>query len=230
MSTSISVIIPTFNEGDYIAQLLDQLVNSQFEKIIVVDGGSIDNTVEVVSQYKEVTFVKTPQKGRALQMNVGAEVANTSHLLFLHADTEVPSDFSQSLKEQVQGKEVQAGNFRLQFISTHWFLRFNARFSHFKNQAFQFGDQGLIIQKKCFQELSGFNEALLFMEGNDIIKRVKKNYTFHKLPITLKVSARKYEKLGVYRLQLSYVLIYLLAIGGMKQQKIIRMFSSIFKH
>ncbi len=229
MATAISIIIPVFNEELHIEELLQTLVQQKFGHIIVVDGESTDATLRIVKKYPSVRLLSSAKRGRAHQMNYGAQFATTKYLLFLHADVLLPTAFHETLTRELQHKEIQIGNFRLNFTSSNRFLRLNAKFSHFKSNAFQFGDQGLVIQKVFFDKLSGFDTTLLFMEGNDIIKRGKEKKEFHKLPITIRVSARKYEQFGIYRLQFIYISCYLLVAMGVKQERIVQLFSSIFK-
>ena len=185
----------------FIGSLLKQL--TMFSQVTLVDGGSSDSTEQIAKEYG-VTFIRNAKRGRAVQMNVGASGSTANYLLFLHADCKVPLNFKEELEKWIKTHEFEAGNFRLVFNSKHWFLKLNALFSFFNYLSFQFGDQGLCIQRTLFEELEGFDESLLFMEGNEIIRRIKKGNSFYKIPIKINVSARKYERRGVFKLQLSY--------------------------
>jgi glycosyltransferase involved in cell wall biosynthesis len=86
----ISVIIPTFNEERALPETLGNLLRQAGDfEVIVVDGGSVDHTVEIVRGEPRVRFLTAP-KGRASQMNTGAQHATGDWLLFLHADTVLP--------------------------------------------------------------------------------------------------------------------------------------------
>ena len=80
----ISIIIPVYNEENIIQETLAALPYKDNLEVIVVDGGSLDRTVEIAKGYP-VKVILGP-KNRALQMNMGAEAAKGEAFLFLHAD------------------------------------------------------------------------------------------------------------------------------------------------
>ena len=89
---TLSIIIPVFNEGERIAAALDALAGPRVlgVEVIVVDGGSRDATIQR-ARLRADRVISAP-RGRAAQMNAGAEKASGEVLLFLHADTRLPSD------------------------------------------------------------------------------------------------------------------------------------------
>ena len=94
----ISIIIPVLNEASTIETLLDDIYKKgtlqNISQIIVVDGGSKDNTIDLAAAFSEklpLNILKG-RKGRAKQMNVGAQSATGSILYFLHADTILPKN------------------------------------------------------------------------------------------------------------------------------------------
>ena len=99
MVLDFTVIIPTYNEEKAIAKTLqyvkNQKTNSTF-KIVVVDGGSNDNTVKIAKEYAEVLI--SPQKGKAYQLNYAANQTDSKFLLFLDADTHIPWDYLERVK------------------------------------------------------------------------------------------------------------------------------------
>lgn len=223
----VGVVIPTYNEAELLPLILSDLKAIGFSKILVVDANSFDNTIQV-AQKSGVTYCISQNKNRAVQMNLGAQKLQTHFILFVHADVRFLSLDKEFLLRTINRIDFSFGNFKLKFDSKHWFLRLNEKFSHFKLGAFQFGDQGLLVNKIIFNEVRGFNEALCFMEGNDIVRRLKEKSNFIKLDSTLLVSARKYEEIGVYRLQFSYFIIYFLARIGVPQKKVKLAFKKIF--
>ena len=87
----ISVIIPAYNEANYLSATLDSLADSKAQKeVIVVDAGSVDSTREIAGQ-KASRLLISSRRQRAHQMNFGARHARGSILLFLHADTVLPA-------------------------------------------------------------------------------------------------------------------------------------------
>lgn len=221
------MVIPTYNEALHLPLLLDSLYKIGFAKICVVDAESTDETTVIAKRYGVITCT-SKKKNRAFQLNLGAQQIDAQFYLFLHADVGFTSVNQEFILLQINSTKFSFGNFKLCFDSSDWFLKLNEKFSHFKWGAFQFGDQGLLVKKDVFKAIGAYNENLLFMEGNDIIRRLRRNFTFSKMDATLFVSARKYKELGVYRLQFSYFLIYFLARLGIPQDKIKQRFKSVF--
>jgi rSAM/selenodomain-associated transferase 2 len=187
----ISIIIPTLNEEKTIGRTLEHLVEQGAREILVVDGGSVDRTVEIAQQH---THVIPSMKGRARQMNVGAEHATGSAFLFLHSDTLLPTQgLEQISKTLIRGYE--AGRFRMKFDDSRWLLKLYAVYTRF--QIFSYGDQGFFVTKRLFSLLGGFNEQVPF-EDIDFYKRLR---TVTK-PVILKkkvtTSARRFVMSGSF--------------------------------
>lgn len=128
----ISIIIPTYNEAEQIAALLQYLWKEgkeELEEIIVCDGGSTDGTRQLAAR-GGARVVAAPKKGRAAQMNHGATLAAAPCLYFLHADTYPPKGFTAAIAQAI-GQGFGSGCFRLQFDHPHWFLRANCWFTRF---------------------------------------------------------------------------------------------------
>lgn len=198
MSCSFSIIIPALNEAEGIGELLDYLHENtlgQTTEIIVIDGGSTDNTLNIAKEHG--ALVHQCEKGRALQMNKGAAVARNEVLYFLHADTYPPQNFLHLIAGFLdQGKG--AGCFRLKFDHPHWFLKANAWFTRFSSVYLRFGDQSLFIKKSLFEQISGYDEQHVLMEDQEIIYRIKKKMRFGVIPASVTTSARKYLAYGPF--------------------------------
>lgn len=167
MTAKISVIIPAYDEKSVIYSTLEDLFSRhQPDEVIVVDGGSTDNTIALA---KEWTTVIRSEKGRARQMNEGAWHATGDIFLFLHADTKLPDRGLEKIKEVINhGRE--AGRFQTQFDENHYSLRFYASYSRF--HFFSYGDQGFFVTKELFEKLGGFDEAAPF-EDIDFYRRLR---------------------------------------------------------
>ena len=102
---TLSIIIPILNEEENIGKLLGHLIEyslkENISEIIVVDGGSSDNSESIVKQFEQITFLKS-EKGRAKQMNAGAKNAKGNILYFLHADSFPPKHFDQLIINEVE--------------------------------------------------------------------------------------------------------------------------------
>ena len=112
----ISIIIPVLNEETGILRLIDHLKKTSCfpeNQIIIVDGGSIDKTVAIVKDLPGTTFI-TSEKGRAKQMNKGAQIAKFDVLYFLHADSYPPENFDALILEEIKNGR-DAGCFQMKF-------------------------------------------------------------------------------------------------------------------
>jgi rSAM/selenodomain-associated transferase 2 len=225
-----SIIIPTYNEADQIAQTISKThaANGEHEaEIIVVDGGSTDDTIKIAEKLG-ATVVKSEQKGRAAQMNKGASVAKYELLYFLHADSIPPKDFTTQILNACK-KGIKSGCFRLAFDYDHWFLRANAWFTRFDINGVRFGDQSLFVFKDVFQNSGGFREDLLMMEDQEIIHRLKKHGKFKVLNDVVITSARKYVDNGVYRMQSIFYRIWSMYYLGYSQEQMLMVHKRLIK-
>ena len=100
-ANSISIIIPVLNEAANINRLLAHLIEKEaggyISEIIVVDGHSQDNTVALIQEFSRNASVDikviVSKRGRAKQMNAGANLSKSKILYFLHADSYPPKGF-----------------------------------------------------------------------------------------------------------------------------------------
>jgi len=227
----ISIIIPTYNEEENIAETITEIKKRDNEKliseIIIADGQSTDKTVDVASN-AGATVVICDKKGRAAQMNHGASIAKEEILYFLHADSIPPENFTASIFSAFK-KNYIAGCFRLAFDYDHWFLKANCWFTRFDVNAVRFGDQSLFITKDVFQKCGGFDENLLMMEDQEIIHRIKKYGRFIVMKGVVTTSARKYLDNGIYRMQFIFFRIWLLYYLGYSQQHLLELHKRLIR-
>ncbi len=194
----ISIIIPTLNEYDALPVTLKplQAFRRTRVEIIVVDGGSHDNTLNIARPLADKVFLT--DKGRAHQMNTGAEKATGHILLFLHADTRLP-DNAISLIEQ-HAQPGQWGRFDVQINNQYWLFSVIGWLMNHRSRLTGIitGDQGLFLHRTMFMEIGGFPDIPL-MEDIAISKKLKP----YNRPICLKsrviVSPRYWEQHGILR-------------------------------
>ena len=219
----ISIIIPVLNEEDLVIphyrSIRDACTGDGVIEIIYVDGGSTDQTTLKIKELH--ARVLQSAKGRAKQMNLGARKAKGNILYFLHADTLPPAGFDQIIINAVN-KGLEAGCFRMKFDSDSAFLGFFAWFTRFNHWLCRGGDQSPFIRRKHFQSLGGFNEEYAVYEDLEFVGRLYRRGGFEVLREYVITSARKYNKIGKYRLQYHFAVIHLKNYLGASPENIYR--------
>lgn len=204
----LSIIIPTLNEAEHLPALLDDLMRQQQVSLEVVigDGGS-DDATRTIAEGFGVRFI-TARRGRGAQMNAAAAAASADYLLFLHADSRI--DDPRLLRTAVDAlagalgeNDRIAGHFRLEFMRTTarnaMAYRYAEEKTAFNRTGTTNGDQGMLLTKRFFRELGGFDESLPFLEDQRIAGKIRAAGTWITLPGCLKTSARRFEREGFHR-------------------------------
>ncbi len=202
----ISIIIPTLNESNYLADTLQSIFDavSNPVEIIVVDGGSVDNTVEIA--IKSGVQVVSCGNGRSYQMNAGAAVATGDVLMFLHGDTRVPIGFDRwveawiNLSKLLRKEHSIAGAFNLKINGNRSGLRWVEWGVKVRSKFFNlpYGDQALFLKASTFHELGGFPE-LPIMEDFVFVRSLLKHGKIVIVPAAVITSARRWEQQGIFK-------------------------------
>lgn len=210
----ISIILPTYNEADGLADVLRSVQGDDIETI-VADGGSDDATREIAAACG-ARVVQSP-KGCSRQMNAAAAVATGGILLFLHADTRLPTDFAGHVRAALAEPGVVAGAFDLRIDGASGSLWLIERAARLRAKYLQmpYGDQAIFLQTEMFNSLEGFSE-LPIMEDFDLARRLRRRGRIALVESPVVTSARRWRKLGRWRvtwLNQKIVLGYLLGIS-----------------
>lgn len=192
----VSVIIPTLNEEHCILDCVRSAIDAGASEVIVVDGGSSDETVRVARKHARIVQAR---RGRARQMNAGAAEASGNVLLFLHADTRLPQESLRSLQD-VLGAGAVAGCFRLRFEPSSTLLSLYGRCTALPLRSLCFGDRGLFVSRRLFKSLGGFADIPAF-EDLDLVKRLTASGRFVFLREYVTTSSRRFIENGVLRQQ-----------------------------
>jgi len=206
----ISVIIPTLNEERALPETLRELCQQSGEfEVILVDGGSCDNTVAIARAWPDLK-VLTSSAGRATQMNRGAAAACGNLLLFLHADTVLPDGAIESLVRLELKDPQQWGGFHQSFTADTAGLRAVSRLHNWRCglTGIFYGDQAMFVASEMFARLGGFPSVPILedvMLSEQLLKLAKPIF----LPGTVKTDSRKFEQMGSLRSFLRCLLILL---------------------
>ena len=205
----LSIIIPVLNEGAIIEKTLLALQGNSDVEIIVVDGGSVDQTITLANQIG-VKVITVSGSGRAAQMNGGAAIAKGDILLFLHADTLLPPNYQEIVKKIIYQQNAIAGAFELAIDGKEQSLRLVETLVKMRSRWFSlpYGDQAIFLTKKVFEDLGGFPE-LPIMEDFEFVQRLKRQGKIAIAPVSVITSSRRWQKLGVFKTTLINQLIIL---------------------
>jgi rSAM/selenodomain-associated transferase 2 len=227
----ISIIIPTYNEESWIVEQLIHLEKHSKDcvaEIIVVDGGSTDNTVQLVRK-AGFTCLKSAQKGRAAQMNTGYKHSTGDVLYFVHADSTPPHSYIDDI-QKAMNDGFKAGCYRFRFNSDKWLLKINSYFTRFNGIMCRGGDQTLFVKRELFEKLDGFREDFQIMEDYDMIKKIQQVADFRIIPKDVIVSARKYEKNYYLQVNLANFIIFMMYFANVSQDMMVTTYKRLIYH
>jgi hypothetical protein len=219
----ISIIIPALNEAATIARTISHLAGSDHPEVIVVDGGSADETAELAGSRGAKVIYSKP--GKAVQMNAGAAAAAGDILVFLHADTLMPGGFRNQIVAALNQKGVAAGAFQLSIDSNAAGVRIIEHAANWRSRLLRlpYGDQALFIKKSLFEEVGGFPD-LPIMEDYSLVRRLKRKGKIVIVPAAVVTSPRRWLHLGILKTWLINQLIVIAYYLGASPQQLARFY------
>lgn len=193
---SVTVVIPTLNEEDWIAGAVTSAFAAGAPEVIVVDGGSVDRTARYATGAGARLLLSEPVRAR--QLNLGANAASHETLIFLHADTRLPAGAAQAVEDALHRADF--GGFRLAFAEASPRLRVVAAMINLRTRLSRcpWGDQAQFIRREPFLKSGGFVEIPL-MEDYELALRMKRRGRSVLLPLTVTTSGRRFLRKGVVR-------------------------------
>lgn len=224
--SGVSIIIPTLNESEYLGRVLRHLslLDPPAREVLVVDAGSEDDTI-AIAQAERVQVLNSNRRGRAVQMNQGAEAATGEVLCFLHADTLVPDDLVAIIEQTLADPTVVCGGFISLMagpqttrwsVSLHNFLKtyyapliFRPHL-FFKGLRLLFGDQVIFCRRIDFWSCGGYDATLPILEEADLCLKLVRRGRIRQVNRIVQSSDRRVARWGVLKATGLYLYIGLL--------------------
>jgi rSAM/selenodomain-associated transferase 2 len=225
-SMTIAVIIPVLNEARCLGQTLSHTIALRFDDMIVVDGGSTDDTCGIVRSCADrmgthlspttgSMRLLTAPRGRARQMNSGAATSGSDVLLFLHADTLLPSNARQAVLTALSDGTCVGGRFNVRFDSPSLQARIIGGLMNLRSRwsGIATGDQAIFVRRDVFEKIGRFTDIPL-MEDIEFTRRLKRAGKIAALSDEVVTAFRRWEQQGPLRtILLMWTLRFLYWIG-----------------
>lgn len=200
MQPEISVIIPVWDEGAVIDAILQDLrgLRAAGAEVIVVDGGSRDDTVARARAGAD--RVLSAPRGRARQMNSGAAAARGALLWFVHADTRIDPAAADDLRGLARDPGFVWARFGVRLSGPRPLFRLVASMMNLRSRltGIATGDQGLCVRREVFESVGGFPDLPL-MEDVALSRLLRARARPRCLPVRLTTSSRRWERDGAWR-------------------------------
>ncbi len=234
----VSIIIPVLNEAEHLPAILAHLSTQNLSacELILVDGGSQDDTLAIAASVLQGMSccyqILSTDKGRALQMNAGAESARGDLLLFLHADTCLPDKAIENIvelysdKKQQQSPRLFWGYFNVCLSGSRVAFRIIETFINYRSRltSVATGDQCLFVDSRFFRLLGGF-PAIELMEDIAISKKLRQRARAVHPEGHAHTSSRRWESRGIIStvwLMWRLRFLYFIGVSPAKLQKMYR--------
>jgi rSAM/selenodomain-associated transferase 2 len=209
----VSVVVPVLNEAELIGDFLRRVrsLSGEFE-IIVVDGGSTDETVSIARPLADKTMVAS--RGRAPQMNAGAALARGEILWFLHADSTAPANAIAEMCAALADPRRVGGCFRLRYPRPHLVYRVSDSLGNLGVKVFRFalGDHGIFCRRSAFFRVGGYPNVPI-LEDAELYRGLRKVGNMRQLHETIVSDPRTFERCGRLRTTAVYFLILVLYVA-----------------
>ena len=200
MPAAISVVIPTLNAGDALGDTANALLpgvgDGLIRELVVSDGGSRDDTLEIAEELG--ARIVTGEAGRGGQVARGVAAAEGDWLLILHADTHLSDEWPRAVRTHIAEHPEKAGWFRLHFRADGLLPRSVAAGANLRSRVFglPYGDQGLLVRKDVLDEVGGI-PLIPLMEDVALAKRLRGR--LRQLDAGAFTSAERYQRDGWVR-------------------------------
>ena len=225
-SGSISLIIPALNEEGQIAETLRAAGENRAGEIIVVDGGSRDETCSIAREFGCKVITSPP--GRGVQMNAGAAIAGGDILLFLHADTKLPEEWDRFVKEAFEEGDVAGSAFRFSIEAASLPLYLITFAVNLRTALFSlpYGDQAIAVRKEIFSRLGGY-PPLSIMEDVAMVRGMGRLGRLKIIKTPVKTSPRRWNKEGWFKVSLRNQALLFSYLAGVSPERLARFYRAV---
>ena len=208
---TISVVIPTLDEASRIVRTIESVIgpnvmpetrekldSTEVIEVIVVDGGSRDETCRLARDAGARVLVS--ERGRARQLRLGGEKSSGEIVLFLHADTELESGWQRGVREALSDPKCAGGAFAFRFVERGFRERWIEWGVLLRLAVFRlpYGDQALFVRRRVLEKMGGM-PIVPMMEDLDLVREIKRAGRLALLPLKATTSSRRYANRGALR-------------------------------
>lgn len=217
----MALVVPTLDEEDAIRGLLPELAGIA-DQVIVSDGGSRDGTLSAARSAG--AHVVTGPPGRGPQLNRGAAAASAAILVFLHADTRLPSGGVEKIRSSVAAGAV-GGGFQVRFDHPAPIFSLGSGIVNLRTRLTRapLGDQCQFATQQAFHQLGGFREWPI-LEDIDFARRLKRLGKVAIIGDPVTTSARRFERGGIFSTIANNWLIFGLYFSGVSPHRLAKLY------
>ncbi len=220
MNARLSIIIPTLNAAETLAGCLETLAGAQ--DIIVVDGGSSDDSGRIARQYGAKLL--TSPRARGVQLRAGADAAMGDWLLFLHADTLLCGGWREAVQQHMTIAPGAGGYFRFRLQSNAWQARLIEVGVSLRARLFAlpYGDQALLIRRDLYDSIGGY-QPITLLEDVDLVRRLRSRQ-IRAMPADALTSAARWEHDGWLQRSVRNIACLALYLAGASPERVSRLY------
>ena len=214
----LSVVIPTLDEAEWIGAAVGSAISPDVE-ILVVDGGSADGTTARAAAAGARVIASEP--GRARQLGVGARACGGDAIVFLHADTRLPSGWESAVRRALEDAVTVGGAFRLRLEPSSPALKLVEWGARLRVALFRlpYGDQALFVRRATLEQMGGVPQVPI-MEDLDLVRGMKRRGRLALLPQEVVTSARRHLAGGPLRTAARHLVAALAWTAGVPRSRV----------
>ena len=215
----LNIVIPVLNEAEHLPDLLNQLAGY---RVLVVDGGSHDGSIQIAKQLG--AEICQTRQGRGHQLAHGARQTSSEWILFLHADSRLCQGWEDEIANIIQRRQHQLAVFRFRLDDDSKGARRLEKLVAWRCRRFAlpYGDQGLLIHRNAYLASGGFDDIPLMEDVAFIRKFSREEICFLELPLITR--AERFSRRGYFRQAARNVIFLLLYLAGVPPQRLARLY------